>query len=327
MVVRIGHNRQMKRDSVNYTVVGMVVLLALVLLMASLFVITGKRGGSVSYFVRYADVTGLSFGAPVFYQGFRIGQVDAIEPQRHAGKTVYRVELAVRRDWRVPKDSVAQLASSGLLADVAVAIREGSSAEILAPGAELTGQAGGDVFAAVNGLAAELSALTKDRLRPLIETLTTRVDSISAHVDASTPTLLAAADSLLKRLNQASTSVNEVLSRSNRQHVDRMLADLAASATNAKQVSADLETTRTALDKLLAELHGTVSDNRPELQQTVADLGQITRSLARRIEAISQNLESSSRNFNEFAREIRQHPNRLMFSPKADAVIVEEEQP
>jgi phospholipid/cholesterol/gamma-HCH transport system substrate-binding protein len=317
----------MKRDSINYTVVGLVVLLALVLLLASLFVITGKRGGSVSYFVRYADVTGLSFGAPVFYQGFRIGQVDAIEPQRRAGKTEYRVELAVRRDWRVPKDSVALLASSGLLADVAVAIREGSSVELLKPGAELTGQVGGDVFAAVNGLAQELSVLTKDRLRPLLETLSTRVDSISARVDASTPTLLAEAERLLKQLNRASTSVNAVLSTSNRQHVDQMLADLAATAGNVKQVSADLEATRVALDQLLAELHGTVSDNRPELQQAVADFGQVTRSLARRIEAISQNLEASSRNFNEFAREVRQHPNRLMFSPKADAVIVEDEHP
>jgi len=317
----------MKRDSINYTVVGLVVLLALLLLLASLFVITGKRTGSVSYFVRYADVTGLSFGAPVFYQGFRIGQVDAIEPQRRAGKTEYRVELAVRRDWRVPKDSVALLASSGLLADVAVAIREGSSVELLKPGQELTGQAGGDVFAAVNGLAQELSVLTRDRLRPLLESLSTRVDSISARVDASTPTLLAEAERLLKQLNRASTSVNAVLSTSNRQHVDQLLADLAATAGNVKQVSADLEATRSALDQLLAELHGTVSDNRPELQQAVADFGQVTRSLARRIEAISQNLEASSRNFNEFAREVRQHPNRLMFSPKADAVIVEDEQP
>ena len=65
----------------------------------------------------YRNVTGLTYGAPVFYEGFRIGQVESIEPERREGKTHYKVELSVRRDWPIPVDSVAALASSGLLAE------------------------------------------------------------------------------------------------------------------------------------------------------------------------------------------------------------------
>src|SRR5688500_20311884 len=115
----------MKRETVNYTLVGLVVLVALVLLLASLYAITGKGGPSTSYLVRYRNVTGLTYGAPVFYEGFRIGQVETIEPERVDGKTRYVVELAVRKDWPIPADSVARLAWSGLLAAGAIHSREG----------------------------------------------------------------------------------------------------------------------------------------------------------------------------------------------------------
>lgn len=315
----------MRRDTVNYTLVGAVVLLALALLVAILFTITGNRSASVSYFAHYDNVTGLGFGTPVFYQGFRIGQVSRVEPIRNNGKTNYRAILTVRRDWPIPEDSVAELTSSGLLADVAIAIREGKSDKVLKPGADILSESGNDIFSAVNALASEVTVLTRDRIRPLIEVLATRIDSITAAVDARAPTLVADAEILLKRLNSAADSVNRVLSSQNQQHINSVLANLAETSANAKELSADLSNTRNRLDTLLNELHDTVSDNRPELQKTVSDLSQITGSLARRIDAIAHNLESSSRNLNEFTREVRKSPHRLLFTPEADDVIVEDE--
>jgi phospholipid/cholesterol/gamma-HCH transport system substrate-binding protein len=316
----------MKRDNINYTLVGLVVLAALGTLLVVLFLITGRGGGSVSYFTEYRNVTGLGFGAPVFYEGFRIGQVDDIQPLREGGRTRYRVELAVRRDWPVPDDAVAKLSSSGLLADVAIAIREGESQVLLKPGALLKAEEGQDVFGAVNDLAAEVTVLTRDRLRPLVDKLGQRVDSIASSLDERTPALLAEAEALLKRLNTASESVNRILSTKNRELIDATLSDLAGTASNARQVSGELDRTRAQFDALLAELNGTVAENRPDIREAVVDLRQITASLARRIDAISHNLESSSRNLNEFTREVRKSPNRLLFTPKADTVIVEEDE-
>ncbi len=315
----------MKRDTINYTLVGIVVLAALAVLLAALFAITGRSGGTTSYFTDYRNVTGLGDGAPVFYEGFRIGQVAGIEPQRGKGRTTYRVELAVRRDWTMPTDSIAKLASSGLLADVAIAIREGSSTDNLKPGALIKGEEGQDVFGAVNDLASEVTILTRDRLRPLIENLSARVESITATIDAGAPALVAEADALLKRLNAASDSVNQILSTRNREYIDTTLSDLAGTAANARQVSAELDESRRRLEALLSELRDTVADNRPDIRKAVTDLSQITGSLARRIDSISHNLESSSRNLSEFTREVRKNPNRLLFTPKADNVIVEEE--
>ncbi|MFN7552896.1 MAG: MlaD family protein [Pseudomonadota bacterium] len=308
----------MKRENINYTLVGLVVLAALGILIGTLFAITGRSGATASYLAAYRNVTGLSYGAPVFYEGFRIGQVETITPVREGGRTFYRVELTVRRDWPIPADSVAQLAASGLLADISIAIREGTSAELLAPGSSIPSREGADVFAALNELAGEVTDLTRTRITPLVDTLSRRVDSIAQNLDAQTPLLLTDAAALLQRLNDAAESVNLVLGPSNRGNIDATLASI-------RRVAADLEGTRERLDQLLADAGAIAAENRPVVRDSIRDLSQITTALARRIDAIAHNLESSSRNVDEFTREIRKSPNRLLLAPKADEVVVEEE--
>ena len=319
------HNGRMKRDTVNYTVVGAVVLAAFALLLFTMLRITGTRTGEVGYVAHYDNVTGLAFGAPVFYEGFRVGHVNGITPDRRGGRTRYRVDLSIRGDWPIPDDSVAQLASTGLLADISVAIREGGSATMLKPGAEIKSQGGGDLFAAMNELAGEVTALSRERIRPLVASLQENVDRIGGELAEATPQLVAEAKSLLARLNQASAAMNEVLSPQNRAHVAATLEDLAATADHARALSAELRQTQQRLDALMVEANVVVSENRPALKDAIADLAQITGSLAQRIDGIAQNLDSASRNVNEFTREIRKNPNRLLFTPPADQVQVEEE--
>jgi len=302
----------MKRDTVNYTLVGLAVVAAFGLLLFTLLAITGSRGSSTRYHARFEDVTGLRLGAPVLYQGFRIGQVAGIEPER-APALRYRVELALRSDWPIPIDSVAQLQASGLLADVRIAIRGGQSAALLAPGAELASAAGGDVFAAMNELADELTVLTRDRVRPLVETLATRVDSIAGSIDTGLPPLVAESQALLARLNRAADQANALMGEQNREAIAGTLTDLRA-------LAADLRQTHEQTRALIEGLNGVVTDNRSQIHQLVSDLERVVGTLAQRMDTVAHHLDSSSRNFDEFAREIRRNPNRLLFSPKADEV-------
>ena len=303
----------MKRDAINYTLVGLAVVVAVAVLLASLFAITGRGTNVREYTVRYANVTGLNAGAPVYYEGFRIGQVRDIQPEREAGKTRYQVNLAVRDDWPIPSDSEARLQSSGLLADVVVAIHEGRSDVLVADGGELRGVEGGDLFLALNGLAQEVNSLTQTKIRPLIDTLAERIESIGGAIDASAPTLLSEAQALLGRLNSAADRLNHVLDTPNQQAIRDTLA-------NVRTLSADLAATQQRADALLDSLKDAVDENRPELRQAVQDLELTLGVIAGRIDSITHHLENSSRNMDEFTREIRRHPNRLIVSPPADDV-------
>ena len=87
---------------------------------------------------------------------------------------------------------------------MSIGIREGSSRDMLAVGAEIAGAESADVFAAVGELAGQVSVLTRDKLTPLVTLLSQRVDSITGTLDAASPELLARAQTLLERLNSAS---------------------------------------------------------------------------------------------------------------------------
>ncbi len=300
----------MKRDTVNYTLVGIAVLVAFALLLFTLLALTGSQGAGTRYHARFDDVTGLRLGAPVMYQGFRIGQVAAIEPERSPSLR-YRVELSVRNDWPIPIDSVAKLQASGLLADVRIGIRGGQSETMLTPGSELTGVNGGDVFAAMNDLADELTVLTRDRIGPLVETLGGRVDSIAGSLDAGLPPLVQESRALLARLSQAADQVNALTGTDNREAIAAMLADL-------RLLAGELRQTQAHTQELVKGLNDTLAENRPDVRQVVLDLERVVGTLAQRMDAVVHHLDSSSRNFDAFSREIRRNPNRLLFSPKAD---------
>ncbi|HNR90908.1 MAG TPA: MlaD family protein [Dokdonella sp.] len=301
----------MKRDTVNYVLVGAVVVAGLVLLLVGLALITGRGGASSDYVVRYRNVTGLRYGAPVFYQGFRIGQVTEVVPERNAEGTRYRVILAVRRDWAIPKDSVAHLTSSGLLADMSIGIREGGSREMLAAGGELTGAENADVFAAVGELAGQINMLTRDKLNPLVTLLSQRVDSITGTLDSAAPDILAQANTLLARLNDASGALDDLLKPQNRAAVAGILG-------NAQGLTAELRETRKLLDATVGTLADIAAENRGSMRNATTDLATVMASLSSRMEVITHHLESATRNLDEFSREIRRNPGQLLRSPKPD---------
>lgn len=301
----------MKRDTINYTLVGAVVMVAVILLLLALALITGRGVASSEYLVRYHNVTGLRYGAPVFYEGYRVGQIGTITPERSAQGTRYKVVLHIRRDWTIPADSLARLQSSGLLADVSIGIHEGTSQDMLKPGAEIKGEEGGNMFVAMNDLALEISALTRTQIEPLVRTLTQRVDSIGGAIDTRAPAILDQTRGLLERMTSVSTSLDDVLKPDNRKALSALLGQ-------ARELAGELRHTRATLDQTLADLAGIAKDNRADVRRSVQDLSDLLQTLSSRIDVITHHLESSSRNLDEFSREIRLHPNRLILSPKAD---------
>ncbi|MGE5167194.1 MAG: MlaD family protein [Deltaproteobacteria bacterium] len=308
----------MKRDSINYVLVGAAVLAAGVLLLVALAMITGRGGATTAYFTHYRNVTGLRYGAPVFYQGYRIGQVGAIVPERDSQGTRYKVELDVRRDWPIPKDSIARLTATGLLADVAVGIGEGKDRAMAAPGAELAGAENADIFSAMNELAGQITQLTRGQISPLIQTPSKRVDSITGAIDKGTPDIVEQSRKLLTQLNSVSASLNDVLKPDNR-------AALGAILANTKEMTAQLRETQQKLDDALGQLDSIARENRPGIRDSVADLRAVLGALSARIDSISQHLQTASRNFDEFSREVRKNPNRILVSPKPDKI--EEQEP
>ena len=114
-------------------------------LVVSAALLTGRTGAVDSYYAVYRNVTGVKFGTQVLYEGYPIGQVEQVTPQERGGRMWFRVDFGVTRGWRIPDDSLAQIAAPGLLAAVAININAGSSKSALKPESEIKAKKDGQV--------------------------------------------------------------------------------------------------------------------------------------------------------------------------------------
>ena len=130
----------MKRDNVNYLMVGTFVLVMLAAFFVFLFAITGSTGPSDRYIVYYENVSGVKFGTGVYYEGYRVGQVESLVPEAGETGMRYRLDLSIAAGWRIPEDSLARVASSGLISAISINIQEGKSATALKPGGTIAGE-------------------------------------------------------------------------------------------------------------------------------------------------------------------------------------------
>ncbi len=296
----------MKSDTLNYTAVGSFVLLMMIALGVVLYQLSGRQGRMDEYHSYYGNVAGVKFGTPVVFEGYPVGQVEQVTPENTESGMRYRVSLAIRHGWPVPKDSVAAIASSGLLSDVSISILEGRSHDVLAPGAEIRSQDGADLFTAFNELAIEVKALTQG-VKPLVQQLNDTLGTGAGPIVADLRVLLT-------KLNQGADSLNQVLGPDNRREITQTLKNL-------NETTANLNQTRVQVDHLLAQANGMLSDNRPEIRASARELHTSLQAISERIDTIMQQVDATSRNMQEFSREIRANPGRLLADkPPADPV-------
>ncbi|WJW74625.1 MlaD family protein [Thiohalobacter sp. IOR34] len=310
----------MKRDTINYLAVGVFVLAAIGVLLGVLYKITGRVGQAESYYVTYPNITGLMDGSLVTYEGYQVGFVQDIVPVQDAEGTRYRVELSVRHDWKIPEDSRARIAASGLLAETVINIEEGDSRSYLPPGSEIRGEQGVDLFAVLGSVADDLGGLTRDTVRPLLENLNRQVSTIGGELEARLPRILQDLETMVGQLEGSARYLNRMLDGDTEQRIDRIVVNTERFSNNLVQLSDGLDNSRRQLDEMLAGVHDLVDDNDEEVRQMVLGLRRTVDAVAASVDAILYDLEGASRNMNEFTRQIRSNPGVLLTGkPPQDA--------
>lgn len=306
----------MKNDRINYLAVGAFVMVMFGLLLAVLIRLTGTRGDTDIYYAYFDNISGLNRSAPVSFEGYPIGHILAIDPQQAHGKTGYRLTLSVQENWNLPRDSVARITAFSLLSEFVIDIHQGVSKDSLKPGDTLQGLQGGDFYSALNGVASDVSNLTREGAKPLLDKINHLVDTAGARV----PALLKDLKILLAKLDNNADALQEMLNKDNQQHVSRLLKNADAASVNLLQLSSDVNKTRAQLDQLLNDSGVLLKDSTPQLRASVTQLRNALDLVADNIDAIMHNAEGTSRNMFELSRQLRQNPGLLLgTTPPHDA--------
>lgn len=302
----------MKNDRINYLAVGVFVLIMFGLLLAVLFRLTGTRGDTDIYYAYFDNISGLNRSAPVSFEGYPMGRIIAIEPEQTGGKTGYRLTLSVQEKWKIPRDSLARITAFSLLSEFVIDIHQGISKENLRPGDTLQGQQGGDFYSALNGVASDVSDMTRKGAKPLLERINQLVDTVGGSLETRVPALLKDLKTLLAKLDSNADALNELLNKDNQQHVSRLLKNADAASVNLLQLSSDVNNTRAQLDQLLSDSGALLKESSPELRASVTQLRNALDLVADNIDAIMHNAEGTSRNMYELSRQLRQNPGLLL---------------
>lgn len=295
----------MKRDTINYFAVGCFVLAMFGALGMALVMVTGSSGLQDRYHAYYKNVTGLGYGTPIYYEGYRVGQVTAVKPRRNENGTRYRVAFRIQSGWPIPEDSVAAIVATGILGDVTIQLYDGKSKKLLEPKSEIRGREGADIFTSFGQLATEVSSVAVG-IRPVVDQLRATLGENGA------APIVSDLKQLMSKLNQSADGLNQMLGPGNVKAVENMLTQANAAASNTRQLTAELMKTRKEVDALLAQTNAMVGENRPDIQQSTRELRVTLQAVSSRIDAIVEQLDGTTRNMQEFSREIRNNPGRLI---------------
>jgi len=320
----------MRNRNTSYVAVGVFVTSISAAVVAVLALLGGGSGGGAPYHMFMQNVADLKYGAQVRFEGYNVGQVEAIEPMTETGRVRFRVDLRIRGDWPIPADSVARIERSNFLAAKTIDIAAGQSEWMLKPGEPIIAGRSNDMMTTMTKTAADFGVLAREQVAPLVERLNRLTTSVEGTVETDIQGLFrqvtALVDLLERRgdgitralehfvgeLDKGGRRVNRLLSTENLDRFDRLLANTEAAAGDAAALSQDLRNSADQLNGLMVRIDQAVAENGENVSKSLTDAQYILRSVSQSVDSVLHNMEGSSRNMNEFTRMIRQNPSLLI---------------
>lgn len=294
----------MRQEHINYFWVGIFVIAMILLLIATLYRVTGRHAETDTYYVKYTDISEVQEGSKVTYGGYQIGNVDEIIPQQEAGRTIYRLRLDIKAGWQIPQDSTARIVIPRLLSASIINIIEGASDRYLSPGDTIEGEPAITASSLIYSLNQEL--------KPLIQNLDTRINTIGDALETHIPEIAVNLNRLIDRFNDSAERLSHFLSETNRRHVANLLENADTISADLKDVSSGFDGMESQLNELLQNSNELLATNNRDLRRTMVELRKSMETISRSINTIVYNLETTSRNMSEFSRQIRQNPGALL---------------
>jgi phospholipid/cholesterol/gamma-HCH transport system substrate-binding protein len=303
----------------NETKIGALTAVAITLLLLGYSYLKGNDifSGTNKFYAVYKSVDGLAVSKPVLVNGFQIGRVSHMELLQN-GHTV--VEFKIDKQYEVPKNSTAKLASTDILGGKAIVFIYSNNKEF----AENK-----------DTLQAEIQGSLTESLQPI----QTKAESLISKLDSS----LAAVNKILnpnlqKNIDRSFMSIANSLQTL--ESVTKKIDGLVGSQTghingilsNAETMSVNLKTSTSKLNDISSNLNKFSGDlANSNIKQTLDNANKAVASLQEAISKINsgdgsvakllndgqlyKNLNDASANLNNLFIDIKAHPkNYVSFS-------------
>ena len=284
--------------------VGSFVLIAVALLFATVFTMSGAFGKSRKTFHAYFPFAGgLEPGATVRYAGGpKVGRVDSVKLDS-LNPAQIDVVFSVQSDLPVKTDSNVKIMSMSPLADNHVEIFPGSVQALRAEnGALLPSQK----YVDFNALTAQLNDLNP-KVQELLSSLNDRASEVKETI--------ARINDLLGPRNRANLGATLADARGmieeNRPQVKATLQNVSAASGKLQPLLADFRQTSNEANQALNHIDAMVGENRPDVHQSVVELRRTLTNMTEATSRLDQTLDVNSDNIDEILDNLRRVTENL----------------
>jgi phospholipid/cholesterol/gamma-HCH transport system substrate-binding protein len=295
--------------------VGVFVLVAVALLIVTIFVLSGTFNGSaVKYRAYFPFAGGLEPGSAVRYSGGpKVGRVEGVRLDPHDPSRL-EIDFAVQAGLPVKVDSHVKIMSLSPLGDNHLEIEPGTANAALAPsGAVLPAEAFVDFNALttkINDLAPEaqqlLAALT-DRAKELKVTIARVNDVINDQNRANLAGILTESHGMIAE--------NRAPVKATVQNVNAASAKLGPLFDDLRKTSAETNETLNHVEELIGENRSDIRQAVINLRRSLTNVSSITSHLDQTLEVNSDNIDQLLENLREVSDNLREFSGTLKSRP------------
>jgi len=301
--------------------VGLFVLIAAAVLIATVFVLSGAFAGSASSYRAYFPFAGgLEPGATVRYAGGpKVGRVEKLQLD---AKDASRIEItfSVKSGLPVKTDSHVKIMSLSPLGENHLEIVPGSDKAALAATGSILPS---DSYVDFNALTARINDLAP-QAQQLLKTLNDRAGELKVTVDRINDLM-----SDQNRANLAGTLADtRGMIAENRAPVKATVQHLNSATEKLEPLLQDLRKTSAQANETLSHVDSLIGENRADVRQAVVELrkslttitdltGKLDQTLdvnSENIDELLENLRHVSQNLKEFTNTIKTRPYTLIRS-------------
>jgi phospholipid/cholesterol/gamma-HCH transport system substrate-binding protein len=300
--------------------VGVFVIIAASLLIATIFAIGGAFGRpGQTFLVYFKHAGGLEPGAIVRYAGIRVGRVQKVTVDPKDASRVI-MTIGVEPDVPIKTDSLAKIASVSALGENYLEIAPGKPDSPLAksgavlPSKEFFGI--GDVADLLNDLGPDVQDLVSnlnDRVTQLKDTIERTNDLLNEH---NRKNVADALDNLNGMLGENRKSIHSAIG-----HIDKLSEQLGPTVDQFKQTAKQANDTLKKIDDMLGEnrkdLHDSITQLHKALDNATTLVDQLNRTVnvnGENIDEIVENIRLTTENLRQFTDTIRTRPYTLIRS-------------
>lgn len=273
---------------------GLIVLLALLIFFGTILGLTGKNivlGRNYRIYFEFPDISGLRNQGSVALRGFQVGKIKDVTFTKES----VLVAADIKKKFRIPVDSKAEITTLNFIGEKAVSIIPGDSPESLKPGAVIKG-VNRDIVAQASSI---LTAMKK-RIEG------GDLDHVLQRVSEAVNTMLTFVRSLNAKLNKLDFDM-----------YNRRIEDLGEAGRQMKQFfAAAQDDTRTFVDNTGVSLEK-MNQTLEQVDRTLENLSRLSTEIKASAQRVNEtdlfgNLDQTIRELQALLADIKKNPKKYV---------------